>query len=116
MMLRQPSQAAASQAIKQKLATNNFTVLVNNKSIMLTTGSKVQRVQCGKKYGVLPARALATIYVVLGEEIHNGKTWYRCNSLENLARVDGKTLDDWGKLCTEDTDSTIFLPIEVKEV
>lgn len=74
-------------------------------------GTIVRRVQGPKKYGILPQKALETDWVVLDTESKHDEFWYRCNSVSNLALVREK--DEWGKVRTILTDSTIFLPEEI---
>lgn len=77
-------------------------------------GTIVHRVQGPSKYGHLPDKAKETDWVILNSESRDGELWYRCNTAANLARV-GNEKDEWGKVCTVLTDSTIFLPEELQD-
>jgi hypothetical protein len=80
-------------------------------------GSRVKRVQGPRRYGVLTPAALKVVYVVLGEEIHENKIWYRCITPEALASVKRGDVDpDWGRPKTLKGESTIFLSEEVTPV
>lgn len=77
-------------------------------------GTIVRRIQGPTKYGRLPVKALETDWIILNSESRNGELWYRCNTTANLARA-GNEKDEWGKICTVLTDSTIFLPEELQD-
>lgn len=76
-------------------------------------GTIVRRVQGPKKYGILPQKALEADWVVLATESKHDEFWYRCNTISNLSLVGEK--DEWGKVRTIRTDSTIFLPEELAD-
>lgn len=76
-------------------------------------GTIVRRIQGPKKYGILPQKALETDWVVLDTENKNDEFWYRCNTVSNLALVGEK--DEWDKIRTVLTDSTVFLSEEIQD-
>lgn len=77
-------------------------------------GTIVRRVQGPKKYGVLSKEALETDWVVLGPLTIDGELWYQCNTVANLASA-GNEKDEWGKVRTALTDSSVFLPEEIAD-
>ena len=80
---------------------------------MFKRGDIVRRTQGPKKFGILPPEALAKDYVILGQETRGVVIWYHATTVHNLARVGTDARDEWGKPCTERTDSTIFLTEEL---
>ena len=82
-------------------------------TLMFKRGDIVRRTQSPKKFGTLSPEALAVDYVILGQETHGVVIWYRATTVRDLTRVGTDARDEWGKPCTERTDSTIFLTEEL---